>query len=146
MNLAQLATRMNHRADTLAKVASDIKKQFARTLVEELIYETPIDTSQALSNWTIGIDTSPNSFIAAHSPGMWGSTFVASSSQAISLAHALIATAGTRQSIWIANNTPYIIDLNNGSSRQAPAMYIEKTIASVKKQLPKMVTKVLNDY
>lgn len=35
----------------------------------------------------------------------------------------------TVESLYITNGTPYIQELNQGSSRQAPARFIEKTIS-----------------
>lgn len=144
MNLFDFADKIEKRADKLAEQASLIKQAVARELVEALIYATPVDTSQAVSNWTANVGTPPNAFIEAHSPGFNGSTFTASARESISLAAAIILAGGPGKSLWLANNAPYIIDLNNGTSKQAPAMFVEQTIARVRGNIPNIAKQVFN--
>jgi hypothetical protein len=78
--LARLATRMEKAVD---EAASDAAKQVAVTLVGELAYTTPVDTSKALSNWQAALGAPNSPQIKPHFPGEKGSTQKASAEQTI---------------------------------------------------------------
>lgn len=147
MNLLELSKKLDTLADQLPAIANDVAKEFTKALSLELISVTPVDVSTALSNWQVGIDSPPSSFIDAHTPGVGGSTQAASAAEAWDLAKIAADKGRPGQSYWLSNNTPYIIDLNSGTSRQAPSMFIQKAIAyTLQKQLPVIAKRVINDY
>jgi hypothetical protein len=79
---------------------------------------TPVKTGFARSNWLIGIG------------GPRGST-VGSPSAVASLSSPAKALAGytlRHGNVYITNNVSYIVDLNDGSSRQAPAAFVQRAI------------------
>lgn len=146
MNLLGLAYKLNKLANDLPDIANEICKEYVAELAVNLIYETPVDTSAALSNWQVGIGQPVVDFIDPHIPGLYGDTRIASGRIAYQLAKAAASTGIPGQSYWLSNNTPYIIDLNNGTSRQAPAMFIQSTIAYSIKLIQPIAKRVFNDY
>lgn len=146
MNLLQFAENMDRLADNLPAIAHDIKKEFVVELAEDLAYATPVDTSAALSNWRLSINEPLRRFIDAHNPGVFGSTAVASIQETVALARITAGMGKAGQLYWLSNNAPYIIDLNNGSSKQAPVLFIQKTIANSVKKIGPIAKRVINDY
>lgn len=146
MNLTELANRMNKLADFLPAIANDIAKTYVAELAADLADATPVDTSTALSNWQVSIGTPARDFIAAHNYGAFGSTAFVSIMDTYQLAKIAAERGQPGQSYWLSNNTPYIIDLNQGTSRQAPSMYIQATIALSIKKIQPIAKRVINDY
>jgi hypothetical protein len=105
-----------------------VQKAIADSALTELVMRTPIDTGRAKSNWTVGINSLGSGPIPAHDPGVAGSTFNQNAQQAISDGQAVIATARSGQTINITNNLDYIRKLNDGSSVQAPAGFVEDAV------------------
>lgn len=94
---------------------------FAMTLHRELVLHTPILTGKAKAEWQIGLDSEPNAELL-------GRTRPPTKVDYDTYAQAAEQTLQTYQSgqtIYIVNNAPYIAALNAGSSRQAPAYFIE---------------------
>lgn len=121
-----LAKRMSELSKTVERNAPLVVSLVARNIAPVLVYSTPVDTSRARLNWQAGIGSIPDSVLYAKpdkppSPGYGGATAVA----------AIIATARTYAGgsyIAIANNAPYIQKLNQGSSAQAPALFVQQAI------------------
>ncbi len=111
----------------LHKVSEHVSNS-AYTFVNSAIYETPVDTSKALSNWRVGVGAGVNGEIEAYVLGSKGSTASASRGQATALASAKLDTRKLGETIYIINHVQYIGDLNRGSSRQAPSGYITDLI------------------
>lgn len=125
--LLALAERLESIAAKIETGANEIKKAVAREIVKDLIPATPVDTSRALSNWIVSNGRAHNYSIAPHVAGISGSTRGASMSVALADAMALIETAKPGVPIFITNNLSYIRSLNEGSSRQAPAGFVERS-------------------
>ena len=105
-------------------------KRLALNVTANLVEETPVDTGWARANWvpTIG---SPR--------GRTAGTRAAAEDGKIDLgpqASGQLAVLGYKlgPSIFISNNVPYIKRLNAGSSRQAPAAFIQSSILRAIKQ------------
>lgn len=128
--LRQLAARLYDLADTIDDYVHEARARYALAIVKELVRVTPVDTSEALSNWQVS--TSAGAAIAAHFPGEEGSTQAASAAQAILEAEAAIRANRSAAVLVIFNAARHIRFLNEGSSRQAPAGFIEKAILAGK--------------
>lgn len=127
-NLLDLHDRLTTIAstDVISKQASDLAVKVAKAIVTDLIQVTPVDSSQALSNWQITL-TSPNAYrIPPIYKGFAGSTKYESGSHAIAEAYRILSTKKPGQSIWIQNVLPYIRRLNDGYSTQEPAGFVER--------------------
>jgi len=126
--LAQFATNMRKRAAALNNGASQLAVKTASTILTDLVHVTPVDTSQALSNWQVELDAPVESKIGPYFPGKQGSTQGVSSDAALAAGLAVLATKKPGQPIYISNVLPYIGRLNEGSSKQAPAGFVERAI------------------
>lgn len=125
--LLDLANRMDKLAAGIDEAASQIAKDTALTIIGDLVYHTPVDTSRALSNWTLTIGSPATTYLQAHFPGKGGTTQKASAQEVITLAKAALANKKPGQIINITNNAPYIRRLNDGYSKQQPAGFVERS-------------------
>lgn len=138
-----LAKRLEAKAKKVEKAGNEIAKQTALFLEGALLWDTPVDTSQALSNWEVTLGAPSYKFIGPHVPGEHGSTQTASIAEAYGLAKAVVAKKQPGQEIWLSNNAPYIVDLNSGSSLQAPAGYVQSCVFRARIQIQAIAKKVL---
>ena len=127
-NLASLQKRMYKRADEVGHVGNEAKKHAARAVVKYLINITPVDTSQALSNWQAGNGFGASSSIQPYFAGKGGSTQSSSSERAIEEAYAIIDLAKPGQTIYLSNVLPYIKRLDDGSSTQPPGGFVHASV------------------
>lgn len=102
------------------KIKSDkIVRKVALDVVRELVQRTPVDTGLARSNWFIGYERG-SSVDPAKSKN--GAPSLARSAQ-------FAANLGAGSTFYIVNNVPYIMRLEFGSSKQAPAGMARVTVA-----------------
>lgn len=125
--LKSLAARLDKAADNIGEQANEIKKKAATVIVRDLVSNTPVDTSRALSNWIATLNSPANNSVLAYSPGSGGSTRGASMSSALAAAIGIISRAKSGQPIFLTNNLRYIRRLNDGHSKQAPAGFVERS-------------------
>ena len=130
--LKGLAKRMHAEADAIENIANDAAVWFAKYLVAELIKETPVDTSRALSNWLIAFGAPSNMGTIDFVPGIHGSTEGTNTAAAILRAHTALDAKIPGEVIYISNVVRYIVYLNRGTSGQAPALYVENAILRAK--------------
>jgi hypothetical protein len=96
-------------------------------VVANLREDTPRDTSWARSNW-IGSKGSPAAPLKEPS-GRPDAGDVALARAASAAGDAALASYRLEQgSLFATNNVPYIIPLNNGSSKQAGAGFVERAV------------------
>lgn len=115
MTMAELEVWMHQLGD---RVDLGIARKMGRAASEigkELFKRTPVLTGRARSGWVITLD-SPSSDIPAV-----GHTIEAE-------AAVVTSSVSSARTIYIVNNVPYIGILNAGSSRQAPAHFVEAAI------------------
>jgi hypothetical protein len=110
------------------KGITDSVKAIADSVLTELVVRTPIDVGTAKSNWVVGINDYGDGPIPAYAPGTGGSTFQQNVNDAIEAGSREIANATLNDTINITNNLDYIEKLNNGSSTQAPAGFVEDAV------------------
>lgn len=134
-SLLNLANELEAKADDIKEQGSQLAVKVAMTIIVDLAYRTPVDTSRAISNWQVTLGAPPTGSIQAHYLGRLGSTYSASASETVSLAKLILKTKKPNQAIYISNNLPYIRKLNEGSSQQAPAGFVERAILLGRKQL-----------
>ena len=100
----------------VTKLVNQAQRVSALQAVSELVDVTPVDTGRARSAWSLNkskvlIDRQGES-LAANPTILLGPVPV-----------------DTIETLYITNGTPYIQELNSGSSLQAPPRFVEKTIA-----------------
>lgn len=125
--LLDLAKSLEKRAVKIEEAVSKLAAETAILIVSDLVFVTPVDTSQALSNWQVSLNTPVSSPIGPYSPGFFGSTQGASAHATIRAAKAVLARKRPGDVIYISNVLDYIVDLNNGTSRQRPAGFVERS-------------------
>lgn len=103
----------------LRGVTAGVTKRLALAITAELIRTTPVDTGHARNNWIPAIDR-PNQVVAGEPDNP--------SANLQERAVASIASAARLRSVFVTNNVPYIQFLNGGSSRQAPAGFVQAAI------------------
>lgn len=118
--LNDLAKQMLDLASNLPTIAAEAKAFVGREMVTHLIYHTPVDTTQALSNWQATWGNPAHSFIHPYFPGRRGSTHPESAEEALSVALDNLSVPRPKQDVFLTNNADYIQDLDDGTvSRQA---------------------------
>ena len=129
--------RFNQRMRTLADRAEHntgtLMKQAGFAALRSVLRNTPVDEGVARSNWRVGIGRRPRGVIRAYAPGSnLGRQEKANEGAALQTARSRLAAADpvklSRQTLFIRNNTPYLPALNNGSSRQSPAGFVERGV------------------
>lgn len=126
--LLDLAHRMKETASLLKSEASRCAVEVAVRIETNLANVTPVDTSNALSNWQVALNDPEMSEIYPYVPGYKGSSQPQSTAMAIAKAKDVLKNKKPGETIFISNNAPYIIDLNNGSSKQASAGFVERAV------------------
>jgi hypothetical protein len=119
---------MRARAKSLDTIGSDIAKAGTEAMLRELVEVTPVDTSTALSNWQISLGVPVVSDVAAASPGRYGSTRGASADKTIADGLQKLQSKTPGETIFLSNLTPYIGDLNDGSSAQFAGGFIPRAL------------------
>ena len=122
------ARRMREMGGNVERNADRLVKQTALAVDQSVVLASPVDTGRFRSNWRVGLGAPVEGGIEAHSPGKDGSTEGANTQGALGRAQAEIAQRRTGQAIWISNTLPYGPRLNNGSSSQAPAGFVEAAV------------------
>ena len=127
-NLLDLQKRMYAKADEVSSVGNKAKQHVANAIVRYLVNITPVDTSQALSNWQAR-DGFPVTFpIGAYNVGQRGSTQSSSAEKAIEEAAQIIALSKPGQPIYLSNVLAYIKKLDEGSSTQHPGGFVRASV------------------
>lgn len=107
-----------------------IVKKVAFQLFRRIIEKTPVDTGRARASWNISIG-SVNSVNAPEGKYTDRGTKIGTSGMAGAQANAALAgygADGRLPAVWISNNLPYIGELENGHSQQAPAGMLKLSI------------------
>lgn len=87
------------------------------------IKDTPVDTGRARGNWQTAVGSAPQAVIERDDKG--GTAAIAEVESK--------TPAGAGQETFMANNLPYIEDLENGSSQQAPSGMVRRNLARVQR-------------
>lgn len=134
MNFADLASKLDNLATAGAtRRTSEAAIEAALRLLKYLVFRTPVDTSRAMSNWQVGVGAPPVAEIEPYFPGSFGSTRPQSGSEALRVGKERLRQKQPGQLIYVSNLTPYIKDLNDGTSRQAPRGFVERGVRYVQK-------------
>jgi hypothetical protein len=105
-------------------------EQCVLTMEDELTTRTPVDTSRALSNWQVKVSYQNKRYLPANYLGKGGSTAERSAAKCMSRTRTeLKRNFKLGKKVFIFNNCPYIVRLNEGYSFQAPAGFVEAALA-----------------
>lgn len=121
--------RMRERADQVVVGANNAVRTFALAINQVVILETPVKTGHARANWQVSLSKPILEELDAEDPG--GQSTVNKNA-------ALIKTSPPGVRIILSNNVPYINQLNDGSSAQAPAQFVQQSILAAGSALRKV--------
>ena len=112
--------------DELTELTSKEVRAVGFKVLQGVTLKNPKDTGRSASDWLVGIQSPPTER-AESSP----TDAAGSASYAINNGLSIINAYPKQQlpDLWIVNNQPYIGSLNDGSSLQAPAKFVEQSIA-----------------
>lgn len=138
-SFAALATRMRKAADRVPTLASETAKQVTFTILNDLAFRTPVDTSTARSNWqvSIGAPIADNAEIPAFYLGEFGSTGQASAQAAIAAGRDVLSRKKPGETLYLSNVLDYIVPLNEGHSKQEPAGMVDRAVLIGRKVVSK---------
>lgn len=120
-SLSQFAANMRRKANNLEPAVAKALADLAISVVSDVAPNTPYKTGQAQSNWIVSIGQM-NPFYKANADhnGGW--------QESVSEAIQALANYKGDSDIHITNNVSYIAELNRGSSRQAPALFVQAAV------------------
>lgn len=113
-------------------------KRVTLDIHNKLIEKTPVDTGRARGSWGISLD-SPGTYELPE--GVYGVERAKAQQQNV---NAYTADNPFRE-IWVYNNLPYIEPLNMGHSTQAPAGFVEITLAEVAAEIDTLLEAVAQE-
>ena len=108
--------------DTFADIPEHVVRGGVINLFNNIVKRTPVDTGRARGNWFTSI--------SAPSRQVTESTSEAASYAGVSN---YVSTWDVSKPIYITNNLPYIMRLEYGSSKQAPAGWVRNTTSQFQK-------------
>lgn len=126
--LLDLAKRLDKMPTQIEQAANKVKVDCVKAIDRDLVPHTPVDVTTAVSNWQPGVGAKPSFELPAIVPGEYGSTAPESRREAIAHVDRALADVAPGQSFFLSNLTDYIVRLNNGSSRQEPAGFVERAL------------------
>lgn len=128
--MADLFTRrIKVRAASITSETDRLVKRAALAIDQAVVVGTPVDEGTARSNWLVALGAPDRRQIGAYVPGKaLGQSESGNLEGALAQGRAVIAQRKEGQDVYISNNLPYIKELNDGTSAQAPPNFIEKAI------------------
>ena len=144
-NLRDLAKSMRKRAEGLDTLASDLAVIGTVAMLEEMVEVTPVDESTSLSNWQVNLNNPAADVLPPHVRGKFGSTRGASADKTLAEGRAELQYKKPGQPIFLSNLTPWIGDLDRGSSRQFPGGFVPRALIAFRLAVQEAKPKVLSD-
>lgn len=120
-SLRQFKRRIDKIAKDLEIESNDNVKRLAAYIHQTVVLATPVDTGHARANWDLSLHAATTT-VRQETDKSGQST--------ISRGNRVLTHRKTEETIHITNNVEYIPYLNNGSSAQAPAGFVEKAISA----------------
>lgn len=127
-SLGGFAKKMRRTSKAVEYRADALVKDAAKGILQAVVTDTPVDVGTAKSNWQVSLNSEASGTRTAYAPGKKGSTGLDNIIAAVSIGDDHIDQYNGGDEIHITNNLPYITDLNNGTSKQAPPGYVQDAI------------------
>ena len=116
-------------ADILERRTTDLMRMATIEFYRQVQISTPVDTGRARAGWLITVNTPSDEVLPE---GKYTYSAVIPDVPAVTI----------NDRYFITNNTPYIGKLNNGYSWQAPARFVELTVAKIQAAISKIWEKI----
>jgi hypothetical protein len=124
-DLRTFSRRIRTRAGRVNKNTDNLVKKVILAVDQAVVLATPVDTGRARANWRPSIGAMVTSTLPEpKSPGEGLRTAIAAGED---IANKYIG-GNNSPHVHITNNLPYIQYLNQGSSKQAPANFVNTAI------------------
>lgn len=127
----KLGAKFRRIGKKLPEAVSKMTVALAADIHNGLVWVTPVDTTEAISNWQIRVGPGGLHNIPPHFYGRHGETLGRSMAKTLKLAKQALKAKKPNVGIFIVNTADHITDLNEGSSPQAPEGFIEATLDEV---------------
>ena len=110
-----------------------VVRQVVLDIFRRIIFKTPVDEGRARANWQTSIGSPITGTLE---------TFDKTGNATLAKAKAILAIAKTGDTIYLANNLPYIMRLEEGGYGEGP-----KTVGGFSRQAPQgMVTLTVQEF
>jgi len=104
------------------QLVAKFQQKLGLEALRRVVLKTPVDTGRARANWQTSLGSPVEGVLNRVDP---------SGGVAIAEGTGVIVAVQPFQDIWLSNNVPYIISLEDGSSKQAPAGMVAVTIGEL---------------
>ena len=104
-------------------VQANLVRETAMRVLGNLTKTTPVDTGRARANWNMSVGT----------PDM-STTENTGAPDSDATADEVLSGYQGNKAVYVSNGLPYIIRLNEGHSKQAPANFVEESVMLAKRQ------------
>lgn len=121
-SLGDFGREFKKRGAKLEREVERVLKETVIGVVTEVARDTPVLTGQASSNWITNIGSQFPFYIANEDVPN------GAASDSIEWAKKAVAQLKHTDTIHITNNVPYIVQLNRGTSKQAPALFVQSAV------------------
>lgn len=125
-DLNDFAARLKDIADSLEPNVNKLMKDVATAVATEVVASTPVLTSRARANWQTTLNE-PAQGVLYPQPQK-PPTPESGAERSLAEAREVLSEYKTGDTVYIANRLPYISLLNEGSSKQSPAMFVERSV------------------
>lgn len=125
-DLRGFAQRMLVIAKNVSLNSDALTRKVALAVDGAVVIATPVDTGRARSNWIVEIGSASNDINEEFGPH--NSNGALGTRRALDQGAATIGTYQKGEVIHITNNLPYIEALNDGTSAQAPANFVQEAV------------------
>lgn len=123
-DLASLAKSMRSRAKALPELANGSAIAAVTAGLREMVDVTPVDTSEAESNWRVGVGSAPAGQLPPYARGRRGSTKAISGAEVFAQGTQELQTKKPGVPVWLSNTARHIVDLDRGTSTQFAGGFI----------------------
>lgn len=102
--------------------SSKVTRAIGLRVLTGVVLRTPVDTGRARANWQADVGSGKNGEVDAEDKGGAGT---------IAAGAGVIGKQKGFEPLALTNNLPYIGDLEDGSSKQAPSGMVAETLADM---------------
>ena len=138
-DMKQLARKLRVLAKAVPENANVMVRTVALAIDQALILSTPVDTGRARGNWQVSIgapldgEVQGLNLLPSKHKGKKASALIEAATGGDTGTFAIKAALESTKdfkggTIYIVNNLPYIVPLNEGHSKQAPEMFVQLAI------------------
>lgn len=137
-NYREYKTRLDKMAEVPADIVGSLQRAGTMSLLTNVAQMTPVDAGRARGAWEVSQDEPPAalppmppSYPGGSAEARGQAAFADAVSRGAERAEAIRPFSRT----YVSNRLPYIVPLNNGHSKQAPAGFVRMAMSVVRKTI-----------